>query len=880
MKKRLTFLKLALLLLICPDITFAQTASDTLFLKFASIDKPPSCFIEHNKLERPKIGLALSGGGARGIAQVGALQVLEENDIPVDYIVGVSIGSIIGGLYAVGYSPNNLQQLLNEVEWGDIIDDKPPRSNLFIGQKHQRDIPILQMRLKGFTPVIPKAITAGQRLSSVLTELSMRAGYTTISDFDDLKIPFRALSCDLITGNKIILKSGDLAEAMRASSTIPLLFSPVAKDSMLLVDGGLINNIPVDETREQGADIVLAIDTSSNLHGIKSLNAPWIIADQVTTIMQREKKKEQRHSADILIRLSMQSQKSDNFDNIEELINAGRLETQKKIHAIKKLINSRKKSSFNGEKILLSEYRIKSGLNNHNYLIHDKLKSRLNGYVLLRELYELMEKIYETGVFSNVFIEYFTDGKIIINMLENESFSHIHIKGNTIFNDSLITARIETKKNLPVNYYQSKYDLENILKLYRDQGYSLARMKTVTLDNDTLSIEIDEGKIERIVVNGNNRTKDYVILREFPLKPGNIFNYERASIGINNIHSTDLFTNVSFEIKQTDNAFNLIIKTIEKSFLIARMSMNYNLDFKGKGFLELTDENIGGTGSNLYMVGKYGLREQLLNLGFSSERIFHTFLTYKVDLYHNRLREFTYKNGNRIGEFKNKINGFSLSFGQQLKRLGKVSATALFESSEIVTMNGEGFPTGRLDIRGISFQSIIDTQEKYPFPTKGKYYNFYYEIASALKDGRNITFFKLYSSLETFFSFRKRNTLNPKISWGTSDVTTPFSEQFKIGGLNSLYGLNENEYRGRHFLLASLQYRYLMPSKLDLDFYWGVRYDIGATWENAEDIKPKDLNNGIGVSLSINTFLGPVTVAYGWHESGKETGYFSLGYEF
>ncbi|MBN1154468.1 patatin-like phospholipase family protein [candidate division KSB1 bacterium] len=853
---------------------------DTLRLQFSLSEQSPISFVTHKNLKRPLIGLALSGGGARGIAQLGVLQVLEEHDVPIDYIVGVSIGSIIGGLYAVGYSPYELQELFNQIDWRNIINDEPPRSNLFVGQKQQHDIPILQFRLKGFAPVIPQSITAGQRLSSKLTELTMRAGYATQYDFDDLKIPFRALACDLITGNKILIKGGDLAEAIRASSTFPLLFSPVIRDGMSLVDGGLINNIPVDEVRESDVDLVIAIDTSSNLHHAHSLEAPWIIADQVTTIMQREKKNEQLQKADIAIQLVMESRKSDNFSNIDELIEEGRKLAHEKLDLILDKIDQIQKSDKPDMQILLDHYSIRSDFDEYDFMIHERLQSRVGSWIKESELYRLIEDIYRIGTFSDVFIEKLSDGQLVFHLIEHPSFSNIAIDGNTIFSDSIIIAKIKSKANMPVNYHESQSDLERIINLYRENGYSLAQIKQVSLSHDTLRLLIDEGKISHIVINGNNRTRDYVILREFPLKQGHIFNYERASIGINNIHSTDLFTNVSFEIKQSDSAYSIILKVIEKTFSIARLSLNYDLDYKGKGFIELIDENIGGTGSNIYLIGHYGLREQRLNIGFSSDRVFHTYLTYKIDLYHDRDREFTYSNGQRNGEFLNKSNIFSLSLGQQLKRLGKVFITAQIKSSNLSSISGTGYPTGRLDLRTLSMQSTIDTQNEYPFPTSGKMFSFSYEIASAEESGKNLTFFKLRSSLETFIPFRKRNTINPKISWGTSDITTPFSEQFKIGGLNSLYGLNENEFRGRHFIVSSIQYRYLMPSKLDIDFHWGFRYDVGAAWVNAEDIKPKDLNNGMGISLAFDTFLGPITIAHGWHESGKETTYFSIGYDF
>ena len=158
-------------------------------------------------MKRPKIGLALSGGGARGFAQIGVLQVLEENNIPIDAIVGTSIGSIVGGLYSAGYSPDQIENITENIDWTSIMVDTPPRTNLFVAQKQERGRAILQIRFKGTKIELPRAITPGQKLSSILTNLTLRADFQTSLNFDQLKIPFRALACDLITGRKVLLKS-------------------------------------------------------------------------------------------------------------------------------------------------------------------------------------------------------------------------------------------------------------------------------------------------------------------------------------------------------------------------------------------------------------------------------------------------------------------------------------------------------------------------------------------------------------------------------------------------------------------------------------------------------------------------------------------------
>ncbi|HFE52378.1 MAG TPA: patatin, partial [Bacteroidetes bacterium] len=207
---------------------------------------------------RARVGIALSGGGVRGIAQIGVLEVLQKHDIPVDVVVGTSMGSVVGGLYAAGLTPQEIWDFARRIRWQEILIDRPPRSHLFLGQKRERERYLIQLRLQGpfLRPDIPLAFTPGQRLTSTLTAavLSSPFGYQT--RFDCLPIRYRALATDLTTGQPVLLAKGNLVEAMRASVSIPLLFTPVQKNDTLLVDGGLVSNIPVEQTYATGADLV------------------------------------------------------------------------------------------------------------------------------------------------------------------------------------------------------------------------------------------------------------------------------------------------------------------------------------------------------------------------------------------------------------------------------------------------------------------------------------------------------------------------------------------------------------------------------------------------------------------------------------------------
>jgi outer membrane protein assembly factor BamA len=353
-----------------------------------------------------------------------------------------------------------------------------------------------------------------------------------------------------------------------------------------------------------------------------------------------------------------------------------------------------------------------------------------------------------------------------------------------------------------------------------------------------------------------------------------------ADEGLNNIHSTGLVETVSFEVLREKPQVQLKIKVKERGFTLLKLSYRYDLERRNKTMIEIADENFLGTGNQISLNGQYGTKDQLMRLKFRDDRIFKSYMTYNFDIFHCRQNNYTYLNDIQIGEYLQGDTGFSFSFGQQIKRLGIFSVIAALNSVELREVTGYGYPTGKYDLKTIALQSIVDSQDQFPFPRQGKYYQFFYKMSSAKVLNSQESFIKLFCSFEFYHTFLKRNTIHPRLFWGTSDLTTPFFEQFRIGGQSSFYGLRENEKIGRHVAVGSLEYRYLFPFGLPINFYWSIRYDIGATWKNQLDINIKNSLHGIGTSLALETPLGPIIFAWGGSSAGKDVLYFSGGFNF
>jgi NTE family protein len=230
----------------------------------------------------PRIGLVLSGGGARGAAHVGVLKVLEEMNIPIYCIVGTSMGSIVGGLYSSGLTIPELEQIAVKTDWDGLFSDKIPRRDVNFRDKTDWPNYITSVSLHPTKIIdIPQGLVRGKRLDLMLRSLTLNAPI----DFNDFPIPFRAIASDIETGNAVVLSKGDLAKSLRASMAIPGAFAPVEIDGHLLVDGGVANNLAIDVARQMGADVVIAVNIGTPLSTRKDLDSFLGVIDQITNIL-------------------------------------------------------------------------------------------------------------------------------------------------------------------------------------------------------------------------------------------------------------------------------------------------------------------------------------------------------------------------------------------------------------------------------------------------------------------------------------------------------------------------------------------------------------------------------------------------------------------
>lgn len=416
--------------------------------------------------ERKKVGLVLSGGGAKGVAHIGVLKVLEEAGIPIDYIAGTSMGSIVGGLYAIGYDAGMLDTLVRKQQWTFLLSDRVYRYDLPFSEKEKDEKYLVSIPMIGGKGIqMPSGFIGGQNIFSLFSELTI--GYHDSVSFLSLPIPFACVAANLVNGKEVVLNKGNLALAMRSSMAIPGVFSPVVMDTMLLVDGGIANNFPTDVGKAMGADIIIGVDVSSDLRKLNELNNALEIVDQLTSFLGMAKYEENIKLCDLYIKPDILPYSAASFNptDIDTLILRGERAARAQWEDLMKLKEKIGLTpSENEEKIIDNKFirtdslvigriyidgvgtreekwvRKKAGLSEYSYISMDDLHrsiailygtgafSYVNYSLKGTDVYDLTLVLKEKSM-SSLNFGFRFDSEEMAAILLNTTFSHKHLRG-------------------------------------------------------------------------------------------------------------------------------------------------------------------------------------------------------------------------------------------------------------------------------------------------------------------------------------------------------------------------------------------------------------------------------------------------------------------
>lgn len=389
---------LFLLSLLCQDVfaqqtqTQAQTQTQTLI--------------------RPRVGVVLSGGGAKGFAHIGALKVIEESGLPIDYIAGTSMGSIVGGLYAMGYDTKTMTRLVREQDWDAVMSDDIPRKYISVDEKIMDRHYLATFPFRNNKIQMSSAIYDGEMVNLLLARLTSPA--YNIIDYSKLSVPFLCVATDIENAEAYEMTRGNLQRSIRASMSIPFYFAPVEVDNRLLVDGGLRNNFPVHNLREKGIDIIIGIDVQRDFHEKEDLNSLANILDQVIAMTDIDANRKAMQEVDIHIRPDLRDFGMMDFNYYDTIIALGEASARLYLPQLKRLADSIKSiQDYTVEKHhvepLDSVYVISLEINGskpeNTHFIRKSFAKNYPTIMSIDDIETSIMRIYATGYYNDIWYE-------------------------------------------------------------------------------------------------------------------------------------------------------------------------------------------------------------------------------------------------------------------------------------------------------------------------------------------------------------------------------------------------------------------------------------------------------------------------------------------
>ena len=516
-----------------------------------------------NDSTRLKVGVVLSGGGAKGYAHVGALKKIEEAGIKIDYIGGTSMGAIIGGLYAAGYTPDELEKIMHQLDISSLITQNKDRAEIPFFEKSYKEKYILELPFDKFKLTIPNAISKGQGPLDLLTYLFRPVH--DIDDFNKLPTPFVCIGTNIETGEEKVFRSGFLPRVVLASGAYPTMLDPVEIDGKLYVDGGVVNNFPVKEVKEMGADIIIGVELGDGLQNRDELNSAIDILSQIMTMSIVKKTNEQKKMVDLMIKPSLKDYSVTSFDDVDSIYQKGIVAADKVFDQLKEI--AKKQNAFNKSRneIKLDDYVLVKDIKveglksfNDNY-IEGKLGIRTPELIKYDDLKTGISRLYASGNFNNITYK-------ISELDENEN---------------LLTLNVEENKTKQSIRFGLHYD-----DLFKTGLLLNFTSKNLFLKNSILSADVVVGDYARYNVNF------FIDNGYFPSIGFNSFShYFDKEIDLRNIYNEDMiYKKVNFNFREYINQI-YIQSTLKEKYAIGIGLEHQYIKIFTNNFIE--DNNTG-----------------------------------------------------------------------------------------------------------------------------------------------------------------------------------------------------------------------------------------------------------------------------------------------
>lgn len=703
----------------------------------------------------------LSGGGARGAAHIGVLKVLDQLHIPIDAIAGTSMGAVVGGLYATGFSGEDIERIVSTLNWQDAFRDTPPRAELTFRRKQedQNFLVKFPLGLKGRRFLLPKGLIQGQKLNQTLRKLTLPVA--RITDFDDLPTPFRAVATDLETGEAVVIGDGDLTSAMRASLSAPGVFSPVEREGRLLVDGGLSENLPIDVAREMDVDVLIVVDVGFPLLNRDKLNSAPTISNQAVAILVRRDSDRQRATLtarDIVIDPPLGDSSSFDFGIVQRAIDAG-------------------------------ERAARSSTD------------RLSAYTV-----------------SDV------------------EYSRYAVRREDIRRGTPLVEFVRVEPG-------SERYAEALSKLFED-------VVGKPVDPEALG-----ERVTGYYGKGNLEALDYELVKDDGDRYGLALSARRNSWGPNYVRF-GLSLQDDFEGNSTYNA--------AARFVLSEITQ--------PGGEWVWDLQVGET--SRFATEVYLPLSQSLPYFFVPHAEFEANNVFVLDEQQEAVAEY-------------RVRGFTygLDFGREFGNWGEIRAGVFRDTgSSRVRVGDPTLPTGDFNGPGYFTRFSYDRLDNINFPRHGQSATFEWRAQRA-GTGSDRTADTLSFNWIAAKSFgRQTAVLWTSLGTALNEPSTDLRTLFPLGGFLNLSGRRADSIAGPHFGISRLLlYRQIGrggPGVLDVPAYLGVSLEVGNVWQRRSEASFGNSRKDMSLFLGLDTPIGPVYLASGFEEGGREAFYLFLGRTF
>jgi NTE family protein len=714
---------------------------------------------------RPRVGLVLSGGGARGAAHIGVLKVLEDLHVPIDAIAGTSMGAVVGGLYASGLTAREIEAVMSSVNWQEAFRDRPPRAELSFRRKEEdRDFLVkFPLGIRGGKIQLPKGLIEGQTLTMMLRRLTLPVA--RIDQFADLPTPFRAVATDLASGEPVVMQTGDLTSAMRASLSAPGLFTPVEREGRVLVDGGIAENLPIDVARAMGVDVLIVVDVGFPLYTRERLGSATTISNQMLAILIRRDSQRQLATLapqDILVSPQLGDASSFDFGMIPRAIATGADAAQAAADRLRQLAVS---------------------------------PETYTGYVARRDS--------------------------VRSPPPRVDFVHI--------------------KSAPQSYVK---DLQTVF-------------------NQLVGAPLDAYQVERRVA-------------EF---------YGRGDLAL-----------LDYRLVQGDDQYGLDLTAQRNSWgpNYVRFGLSLQDDFQGNATYNagarIVLSQITPPGGewvwDLQMgVDPHIATEVYLPLTQSAEYFFFMphaeFGARNFPLDDTDLRE--------IAEYRIRTLRYGVDFGRQFGNWGEIRTGILHEEGREYVRIGDpsdpDLPTIPFNANGYFVRFSYDRLDDVDFPRDGQLASVEWD-AERNQLGQYENYRRLSANWLVAHSFGRETAVLWTSAGAGLDQTDPHDvrELFTLGGLFNLSGIPAQSLTGQQYAIArALFYRKIGRGGegiFDFPAYVGFSLEAGNVWQNRGDINWSSARKDGSIFLGLDTLVGPLYLATGYDDSGRQAFYLVLGRTF